>query len=58
MYLRLDRAVEEGVWSPIVELASATLLHGDYDHYVSGNALQRDKMRSSHVDEETREHGN
>lgn len=57
MYLRLDRAVEEGLCSPITELVSASLRHGDYDHYVSGNHVQRDKMRNGDVNEETREHG-
>lgn len=34
MRLRLGRAVEEGLCSPMQKLTSAGLRHGDYDYYV------------------------
>lgn len=34
MYLRLDRAVERGLCSPIRKLNSAVLQHGEHDYYV------------------------
>ena len=34
MMLRLDRATQEGLCSPMAKLTSATLQHGDFDYYV------------------------